>query len=434
MAEVAEHAPLQHAVVAEIRARTLALVLIVAFAATGDALTRVPGVAGMSASAVTSLGLGFFLSLAALAGWGRALSLPAAGRRLCTYWFSHLLLLMATSAVRLPPEEATWSLSLTVQQSWAWVFYGAAIIAVYSLLSPLREHNLERSIRGLASSIALVGVTLAVIVLTAVLVPAVGALGIVGYRPIAAVLALCGIAAIFLVKSPIRRWAAVSLMLAALMASGSRTATVALVIGGVAGSLGTVSVARPSSWPRLLGALLLIGIIGIGFSLTSFGSRLGELVLGASSIASDPLSGESAYLTAGRAVAWPQIFSHALENWVFGRGAGSASAFTAAVTGHARFPHPHNEYLRIFHDTGAVGLALFLAVFAELALYRHRASRTAPDAPLLFTQLRTTVRSSTLAVLLLFVTDNIGFYTFVMAVHALFAGALLAFDARYQAR
>jgi O-antigen ligase len=85
------------------------------------------------------------------------------------------------------------------------------------------------------------------------------------------------------------------------------------------------------------------------------------------------------FSTAGRNVMWPATFSHALENPLIGWGPGSARRVVARVltSKDVEGYHPHNEYLHVFHDMGAIGLVLLLAAWIPLSIRHWRDWRSA---------------------------------------------------------
>ncbi len=110
--------------------------------------------------------------------------------------------------------------------------------------------------------------------------------------------------------------------------------------------------------------------------------------------------------TSGRDRLWEFTISSWQRNPWFGNGPGSAQE---AITPMFRnIEHPHNEYLRILHDFGIVGLALFaLGVLILLGQLWQRARRY--DEPHHWAALM-----SLLAVLAIAVTDNPLISQFVM--------------------
>ncbi len=81
----------------------------------------------------------------------------------------------------------------------------------------------------------------------------------------------------------------------------------------------------------------------------------------------------------GRGLVWLQTARHGAEAPVLGHGTGSAVHFLETVIAAEGVIHPHNDYLRVFHDLGLVGLAVFLVALWILARHLHRLHRDAPD-------------------------------------------------------
>lgn len=122
--------------------------------------------------------------------------------------------------------------------------------------------------------------------------------------------------------------------------------------------------------------------------------------------------------TSGRDTLWGMTEDSWVTSPWFGNGPGSAQALiSAAFRGIA---HPHNEYLRILHDFGVVGLVLFAAgALWLLAAVAHRAlryDRWEHWAAFL----------ALLAILLTAWTDNPFIYQFVMIPVAALVGLSLA--------
>lgn len=85
--------------------------------------------------------------------------------------------------------------------------------------------------------------------------------------------------------------------------------------------------------------------------------------------------------TSGRGLVWVRTFLHGAERPVLGHGTGSASDFLDRELAGV-LVHPHNDYIRVFHDQGLVGLGLVLAFGAAtlLALRRLWRSDASPGA------------------------------------------------------
>lgn len=102
---------------------------------------------------------------------------------------------------------------------------------------------------------------------------------------------------------------------------------------------------------------------------------------------------------------------------MFGNGPGTASVLISAS--FRNISHPHNEYLRLFHDFGHVGAVLF--VLGLLSLLWRTASRARHSSdPIHWSALL-----GILAVIAAAFTDNVIIYTFVMIPLGLLVGASL---------
>lgn len=74
----------------------------------------------------------------------------------------------------------------------------------------------------------------------------------------------------------------------------------------------------------------------------------------------------SALNSSGRFEAWPLIWERGLERPLFGWGVGSAQKYVDEISSLGG--HPHNDYLRVFYETGFIGEAFFLFGFGSLTL------------------------------------------------------------------
>lgn len=203
------------------------------------------------------------------------------------------------------------------------------------------------------------------------------------------------------------------LIVIAVVASLSRTASIiaVLLLAGL--------VVRLPRGRRIVLALggLAIAAVGAWTLITTF-PPLRDRFLGGDNAAE---FGGLSINTSGRSALWDALLNSALTSPVFGQGPGSAAALV-----EARFYPillPHNEYLRLFHDLGMVGLALFaLGCIALISRISVRAART--DHPIHWAAL-----FGLIAVLAAAATDNVFLYPFVMVPLAALVGLSLGLPA-----
>lgn len=199
----------------------------------------------------------------------------------------------------------------------------------------------------------------------------------------------------------------------AVVASLSRTASIIAVL-----LLAGLVVRRPRG-RRIVLALgaIAVAAIGVWTLITSY-APLRDRFLGGDNAAE---FGGLSINTSGRSALWDALFNSAVTSPVFGQGPGSAAALVQARF----FPIllPHNEYLRLFHDLGVVGLALFAAgCVALIARIATRAART--DHPIHWAAL-----FGVIAALAAASTDNVFLYPFVMVPLAALVGLSLGLPA-----
>ncbi len=82
--------------------------------------------------------------------------------------------------------------------------------------------------------------------------------------------------------------------------------------------------------------------------------------------------------TTGRLDAWPLIYEEAMNHPLIGAGAGASGEFVPTVW--TLMESPHNEYLRVFFDFGAVGLFLVLAAIVIQMRALRTMARSGSDA------------------------------------------------------
>ena len=183
------------------------------------------------------------------------------------------------------------------------------------------------------------------------------------------VLALC------LTRFTIYQLVSSTVILSAIFSTESRTSTaVAILI-----LLVSVVVVKETSLSRrilTLGVGLVTFALFLGFN-SSFRTRFLNEPGDRAFVIPTPLTtnaneGDGAIFlnTNGRVEVWTAMFEEALRGApLFGNGAGSAAKFVGAEFG---WTHPHNEYLRILADHGALGLFFFVAALMLLSLYIFR--------------------------------------------------------------
>jgi O-antigen ligase len=118
--------------------------------------------------------------------------------------------------------------------------------------------------------------------------------------------------------------------------------------------------------------------------------------------------------TSGRGEAWPIAYASALESPIIGHGPGSVGKVLLERVGPA-FTHPHNDYLRLFHDFGLTGLICWLmghlALMAKTWQNWQKAERK--KSPNGYVHLAGFL--GLIAVAIAMISDNIIVYIFSMA-------------------
>jgi O-antigen ligase len=124
----------------------------------------------------------------------------------------------------------------------------------------------------------------------------------------------------------------------------------------------------------------------------------------------------------GRSTLWQLLWASARDEFWFGHGAGSAGLLARSRLQFV--DEPHNDYLRLLHDYGAIGLMLFMIALVGLGVASLRAARRASlpseAAPHWAAVL------ALLALTLAMTTDNAIIYAFVMLPLAVIVGSSLA--------
>lgn len=195
------------------------------------------------------------------------------------------------------------------------------------------------------------------------------------------------------------------IIVVAIALSLSRTALVTAIL------LLAVSVVRGNRRFRTLRGLtaLSLSILALNWLITSY-----------EPISSRFTSGDNATVagisinTSGRTEIWSAVFESAKASIWLGHGPGSAAALVNSLW--VNIGHPHNDYLRILHDFGLIGLSLFLFGFLPITVFALlQAHRT--DEPIHWSAAMILFAVGTTAL-----TDNVIVYPFVMLPAAILIG------------
>ena len=168
---------------------------------------------------------------------------------------------------------------------------------------------------------------------------------------------------------------------------------------------------------RFVRSAIVIGSVSaIAFyTITSFGPMAARFAQGDV----QSVGGGLAINVEGRSSLWDLTWHSYLESPFVGKGAGSAEQVIGASLGEIN--HPHNDYLRILHDFGLIGLALFAASVVGLLVHSGRSLRGVAsdrvEAPLHLAAILSLV-----GLLVGMSTDNAIVYLFVAAPVAIIVG------------
>lgn len=122
--------------------------------------------------------------------------------------------------------------------------------------------------------------------------------------------------------------------------------------------------------------------------------------------------------TSGRTTIWEALQASAAEKPWFGHGPGSSTAFLTDL--YRNIAHPHNDYLRLYHDFGLVGAALFVMGLLMLIHRVWKRARRTDD------QIHWVALIALLGISAAAFTDNVIVYAFVMVPFGVIVGCSLA--------
>ncbi|MBF2086799.1 O-antigen ligase [Thermoleptolyngbya sp. C42_A2020_037] len=128
--------------------------------------------------------------------------------------------------------------------------------------------------------------------------------------------------------------------------------------------------------------------------------------------------------TSGRAEFWEPIYTSAMESPLFGKGAGSVAEVVLSVN-RTTGGHPHNDYLRIFHDFGILGFMLWIFGYFGLVLKTLRNWLRADEKGERAAQVHLAAFLALLAIALAMLTDNVIVYVFSMTPLGVLVGLSL---------
>ena len=128
--------------------------------------------------------------------------------------------------------------------------------------------------------------------------------------------------------------------------------------------------------------------------------------------------------TSGRSAIWPVVIESAMRHPILGGGLGTSQAALADFDANT-VGHPHNDYLRVWHDGGIIGLGLVLLAFIRwlIVLRRQwvRAVRRSHPGP----EVELAALITLVGIMLAALTDNGFVYAYVMGLAGLVIGAAL---------
>ncbi|MCC8996104.1 MAG: hypothetical protein LM517_03390 [Nitrosomonas sp.] len=120
--------------------------------------------------------------------------------------------------------------------------------------------------------------------------------------------------------------------------------------------------------------------------------------------------------TSGRSARWEDVYLSAKESIWFGKGVDVPDEFYDLE----RWMHPHNDYLRLLHRLGAIGLGVWILFFLTMMFILRKAMKYLYDSKeKRFVQ---TTYLYSMGVALFMVTDNTIVYSYVMFPFAVMVG------------
>ena len=124
--------------------------------------------------------------------------------------------------------------------------------------------------------------------------------------------------------------------------------------------------------------------------------------------------------TQGRDIMWASTWDSAIQSPLWGHGLGTSRKLMLSTVS---LEHPHNDYLKVLHDLGLLGLLTLLYSWIGRLVQHWQAWNMADRAgQILLSRYHMAAFLATLSVVISFITDNTLVYTFVLIpVFVLFA-------------
>ena len=381
--------------------------VLVIMCATVDLPNQLPTMAGVSGQALLT---GLYVVLAALV----VLGTPERTVGRDTFGFRALLLFVVWACISL-----TWTTPslAAAQNTLAFVALPMAIFAGY-----WTGRLATRPCRFADRLLTLVTVISGVLYTASLVRSGIGGGGVVGSRSFGlfAIVTCSWMAAGVRYKG---RWARVLLLVtvALVVMSLSRTALAAVLL---LTPIAWMDVRRIGGWLRP--ALTAIAVLAIGVGLVAFVPSLHDRFFTGDVQSVD--AGPKINVT-GRFQLWRATWNSYVSSPVIGHGAGSADVLITREFGNGP-GHPHNDYLRVLHDEGAIGFALLVAAILALVRGRWMEWQYGSGRDRSEKRLHAAALLCLVGIALAMVTDNVLTYIFVMGP----AGAIVGLSSGVAAR
>jgi O-antigen ligase len=209
----------------------------------------------------------------------------------------------------------------------------------------------------------------------------------------------------------------IALWLLAILLSMSRTCiAVALLLLGTVVLLQT----RFRTSRAALSAPALAVAASLTFGLVVYSSAFNDRFFGGVSTQKFEVGGLQIN-SSGRINMWSATIKSAMESPVIGKGLGSSQELITAL--FPRLGHPHNDYLRVWHDLGAVGVILLVAAMISWLWILFRAWHAAEKHHAKDARLELSALLLVVALMLVMVPDNALIYSFIMGPAGVLIGS-----------